>query len=141
MEEMHKKRTNRETLPHAGVFARLRPSKIHGVGVFAIRDIPNGTYIFTRSNSNMVMVDICDIEVQEPAIKELYDDFCIIHGSKYYCPDSFNNLNVEWYLNESKENPNVKCDANFDFYALRDIRRDEELTVDYSTFSEYPQEQ
>ena len=62
----------------------------------------------------------------------------MIEGNKYYCPDNFNNLNVGWYLNESKENPNVRCDDNYDFYALRDIKKDEELTVDYATFSEYP---
>lgn len=125
-------------LPHDGVFTRLRPSKIHGIGVFAIRDIPKDTYIFTGDNSKIVWVNKIEVDGQEPAIQELYNDFCIIQGSKYYCPDNFNNLNVGWYLNESKENPNVRCDDNYDFYALRDIEKDEELTVNYSTFSEYP---
>ena len=128
-------------LPHNGVFTRLRPSKIHGVGVFAIRDIPKNTYIFSGDNSKVVWVNKGEIEKQGTAIKRLYDDFCIIQRNKYGCPDNFNNLNVGWYLNESKENPNVKCDDNYDFYSLRDIKRDEELTVDYSTFSEYPKEQ
>ena len=66
----------------------------------------------------------------------MYDDFCIIKGNKYYCPDNFNNLNVGWYLNESKENPNVGCDEKYDFFAIRDIKKNDELTVDYSTFSD-----
>jgi SET domain-containing protein len=124
--------------PHNGVFTRLRPSPIHGVGVFAILDIPKGTYIFNGDNSKMVWVDKCVIDEQDVEIKKLYDDFCIIKGNKYYCPDNFNNLNVGWYLNESKENPNVGCDDNYEFYALKDIKKGEELTMDYSSFSEYP---
>jgi SET domain-containing protein len=125
-------------LPHEGVYTRIKPSKIHGVGVFAIREIPKDTYIFTGDNSKMVWVDKSIIDKQDIEIKRLYDDFCIIKGDKYLCPDNFNNLNVGWYLNESKYNPNVRCDENYDFYALRDIKKDDELTVDYSTFSDYP---
>ncbi len=125
-------------LPHYEVYTRLRPSPIHGVGVFAIRDIPKDTYIFTGDNSKMVWVDKSVVETQEVEIRKLYDDFCIIKGNKYYCPDNFNNMNVGWYLNGSKENPSVRCDDNYDFYALRDIKKGEELTVDYSMFSDEP---
>jgi SET domain-containing protein len=126
------------TLPHDGVFTRLRPSSIHGIGVFAIVDIPKGTNIFNDDNSKIVWVDKHEVNNLEPVLKQLYDDFCIKLGDKYGCPDSFNNLNVAWYLNESKDDPNVKCVNNYDFYALRDIKKDEELTVDYSTFNQYP---
>lgn len=125
--------------PHDGVYTRIKPSLIHGVGVFAIRDIPKDTYIFKGDNSKMVWANKSVVDKQEPEIKRLYDDFCVIKGDKYYCPDNFNNLNVGWYLNESKENPNVACDGNYDFYALRDIEEGEELTLNYSTFSDEPE--
>ena len=125
-------------LPHEGVYTRLKPSDIHGVGVFAILDIPKDTYIFNGDNSKMVWVDKSVIDEQDEEIKKLYDDFCIIKGNKYYCIDSFNNLNVGWYLNESKDDPNVGCDDNYEFYALRDIKKGEELTMDYSSFCEFP---
>jgi SET domain-containing protein len=86
----------------------------------------------------MVWVDKSVIDKQDEEIIKLYDDFCIIKGNKYYCIDSFNNLNVGWYLNESKDDPNVGCDDNYEFYALRDIKKGEELTMDYSSFCEYP---
>jgi hypothetical protein len=38
-------------------------------------------------------------------------------------------------MNESKK-PNTRCDENYDFYALRAVDSGEELTVDYSTFSD-----
>jgi len=124
--------------PHDSVYTRLAPSNIHGVGVFAIRDIPKDANIFSGDSSKMVWVDRSEIENSDVEIKKLYDDFCIIKGNKYCCPDNFNNLTVGWYLNESTDDPNVRCDEKFDFYALRDIKKGEELTVDYSTFSEYP---
>jgi SET domain-containing protein len=125
-------------LPHEGVYTRLKPSDIHGVGVFAILDIPKDTYIFNGDNSKMVWVDKSVIDELDEEIKKLYDDFCIIKGNKYFCIVSFNNLNVGWYLNESKDDPNVGCDDNYEFYALRDIKKGEELTMDYSSFCEYP---
>ena len=41
-------------------------------------------------------------------------------------------------MNESKT-PNTRCDENYDFYAKRPISIGEELTVDYETFSDYPE--
>ncbi len=123
-------------LPHHNVYTRLQPSKIHGVGVFAIRDIPKGVNIFKGDKSEMdTCINKSDVENFDEEIKKLYVDFCVLKGDKYICPDSFNNLTVGWYLNHSK-NPNVRCDENYEFFALRDIKKGEELTVDYSTYSD-----
>lgn len=132
---------NKETkkLPHDGVYTRIAPSKIHGVGVFTIRDIPKGTSIFGNDDGEMVWIDESEIKNIDPELKKLYDDFCVIKNGKYGCPKNFNMLTVGWYLNESKENPNVRCAEDYDFVAIRDIKKDEELLIDYSTFSEYPQ--
>ncbi len=124
--------------PHDGVYTRLGVSRIHGVGVFAIKDIPTGTRMFEGDDANIVWVTKEDIGQVEGPVKQLYDDFCIIKGSRYGCPTNFNKLTISWYLNESKA-PNVKCDADYEFYAARDITGGEELTVDYATFSEYPE--
>jgi len=53
------------------------------------------------------------------------------------CPTNFNRMTVAWYLNHS-ERPNTKCDDDLNFSALRNINRGEELTVNYSTYSERP---
>jgi len=120
----------RKRLPHDDVYTRLKPSNIHGVGVFAIRDIPRGTDVFTDDDEPIVWVDKKSAERIPQALKELYDDFCIIKGDKYGCPPSFNKLTPAWYLNES-DDPNVTCDEEYRFYALRDIANGQELTVDY----------
>ena len=68
-------------------------------------------------------------------IIKLYEDFAVLKDGKYGCPKNFNQMTISWYLNESKT-PNVRCGDDYQFYALRDILKGEELTVDYATYSE-----
>jgi uncharacterized protein len=124
-------------LPHHGVYTRLGPSKIHGVGVFAIKQIPKGAYVFPSDDEPIVWVQKKRIKNLPKAVRDLYDDFCIIKGSKYGCPRNFDSLTPAWYLNHST-NPNVAADQKVRFYTLRDIKKGEELTVDYRTYSEMP---
>jgi SET domain-containing protein len=124
-------------LPHDHVFVRLRRSRRHGVGVFAIRAIKKGTAIFDTDDDPICWIDAKKLRGLPKAIRNLYDDFGIIDGDRYGCPRNFNQLTPAWYLNESKR-PNVRCDDNYQFWALRDIRADEELTVDYDTYSDRP---
>lgn len=125
--------------PHEGVYTRLRPSPIHGVGVFAIRRIKKGTYVFPGDEEPMRWVKAKTLKGLPKEVRRLYEDFCVIKdgGKSYGCPRNFNVMTVGWYLNESKT-PNVASDAKCEFYALRDIKAGEELTVDYATYSEYP---
>jgi SET domain-containing protein len=58
-----------------------------------------------------------------------------LKGERYGCPATFNSLTPSWYLNHSTT-PNLRCDENYDFFALRTVKPGEELTVDYSTYSE-----
>ena len=129
---------NNGKMPHHGVYARLRPSRIHGVGVFAIREIPKGTYIFPEDNEELVWINRSTFRNLEPEERRLYDDFCIIRGDLYGCPRSFNKLTPVWYFNESST-PNVAADEAYRFYALRDIKKDEELTADYASYSDRPE--
>jgi len=127
-----------EGMPHHGVYTRLRPSNIHGVGVFAIRDIPEGTRIFQDDDSELIWKKRSELNLDElpQEIGSLYDQFCLIKekGETYGCPKSFNLMTVAWYLNHSKT-PNVGCDKDYMFFALRDIKKGEELTADYHTYN------
>jgi uncharacterized protein len=131
--DMTSKKSNK--LPHYKVYTRLAPSKIHGVGVFAILQIKKGTYIFHGDDEEMVWINKSKLKNIPKAIKKLYIDFCVKDGNKYGCPNNFNQLTIAWYLNNSK-NPNVVCDKDYNFYAKRDIKKGEELTANYSTYSE-----
>ena len=124
------------TLVHDNCYTRIQLSLIHGVGVFAIKDIPKGIFIFGEEDEKFVKVLKSDIFDLDYEVKRLYKDFCVLENGYYYCPISFNRMDSSWYLNHS-ENPNVDCKKDgYLFYSLRDIKKGEELTVNYDKYSE-----
>jgi hypothetical protein len=133
-----------ELLPHKGVLTRLGPSPIHGVGVFAIAAIQKGTRLFSQDSDEMRWIE-ADSLPADKQIRRLYDDFAVVKNGKngrpkrYGCPSHFDRLTTSWYLNDPKpgQKPNVRCNENYDFWALRDIRLGEELTVDSNTYSDH----
>jgi SET domain-containing protein len=113
----------------------LQPSPIAGVGVFAIRDIPKDTYVFEPDDDALVAVRKSKVDNLPYAVRRRYEDFCVLRKGTYKCPSSFNKLTPWWYLNTS-ENPNVAADSALKFYSIREIKAGEELTTDYSAYSE-----
>jgi hypothetical protein len=141
------------TVPHENVYTRLGISRISGVGVLAIVDIPKGTFLFTGDESEMKWFKEEKLELHKlpEEIRRLYKDFCVIKTEngvrKYGCPTNFNNMTISWYLNNIKDTnkpddsqtilePNVGCNSEYEFYTLSDIKAGEELIVDYDTYSE-----
>jgi SET domain-containing protein len=131
------KHSNRVVFPHDNVYTRLGPSPIHGVGVFAIRNIPRGTYVFPDDDEELVWIDKRELGELSSEQRQLYEDFCVIKGHRYGCPINFNKLTVAWYLNESPT-PNIAADDTYRFFSTRDIEKGEELTVDYEQYSDRP---
>lgn len=123
--------------PHAGVSVRLGVSKIHGVGVFAIKKIKKGQLVFEGDDGDLVWVRKGAVSRLSPTVRQLYEDFCVEKEGKYGCPKNFDLLTVAWYLNHSTR-PNVRSDDEYRFFAIRDINPGEELTADYRTYSEGP---
>jgi SET domain-containing protein len=121
--------------PHDGVYARIGRSRIHGVGVLAIRDIPRGTRLFRGEDERVVWVRLTHIRRLPVELRRLYTDFGMAWGQRIGVPRTLNMLSVGWYLNHSAR-PNTRCDEDGRFYALRRIRKGEELTADYRTFSD-----
>jgi hypothetical protein len=126
---------NDETLPHHKVYVRIGISNIHigGVGIIAIAKIPKGELVFFPDDDEMVWVEEEKVAGLPEAIIKLYDDFCPMVDGRYGCPSSFNKLTPAWYLNNSNE-PNVYCDKDYHFRAIRDIEIGEEVTSDYSAY-------
>lgn len=121
--------------PDFQVYVRLKPSSIHGIGVFAIQDIPANTPVFYGDDENLIWIEESYVLGCSCEIQRLYKDFCVMKSGKYGCPKNFNALTPAWYLNHS-ETPNVVIDKDYRFFSSQDIRTNEELTVNYSTFSE-----
>jgi hypothetical protein len=122
---------------HAGVYTRLQKSDHHGIGVFAILDIPESTNVFAGDTNKVREIDKNDMTYVQPEIRQLYEDFCVWKEGKIKGPTNFNNLTVGWYLNHS-DAPNVKFNDEFDFIATRLIKKGEELTADYRTYDDRP---
>jgi FRG domain len=133
-----------EPTPHAELYTRLKPSLIEGVGVFAIRKIKNGTVLFSGDADEIRWINAHELP-KSKALREFYDRFAIVKNGKngkpkrYGCPRNFHRLTMSWYINDPRPNekPNVICDENYEFRALRDINEGEELTVDSSTYSDH----
>jgi hypothetical protein len=91
MEASNKEAKLQSQLPHNGCCTRICRSRIHGVGVFAIRKIKKGTSIFPDDDQEIEWIKSEDIENLPAELRKLYDHFCIIkdNGKTYGCPRSY----------------------------------------------------
>jgi uncharacterized protein len=122
--------------PHHNLYTRLKACA-HGVGVFAIRDIPAGLRLFGGESAAIVRVPRAVVDrIADAELRRMYFDFCPSVNDVFIAPADFNLLTMEWYLNHSA-NPNVVADHKMRFSACRSIAIGEELTTDYASFSDH----
>lgn len=117
---------------NSSVYATLKPSPVHGIGVFAIRDIPQGQMItdysiHTINNAGFLKVSAEEFEQIHQAIRSIILDHNLFQKNQkafyFYSP------NMEVCLTSFM---NHSTDANSDGrFALRDIKGGEEITEDY----------
>ena len=124
-------------MPHRGVYTRLQASPAHGIGVFAIRDIPAGLNPFAHEPAALVSVPIATVEaIEDVELRRFYLDFCPLVDGCYQAPANFSLMSQSWYLNHADE-PNMTASPDIVFVTARAIRKGEELTSDYRTYSEH----
>lgn len=123
------------------VYCRIQASPLHGVGVFAVRNIPKGVNPFKGSGDPEIVEVPAALVFENPEIadgvKALVRDFYATeNGVIHFSDHGFNTLDISYYLNTS-DNPNIAfVPEDFSVRAIRDIKEGEELTVDYAEFSE-----
>lgn len=108
------------------------------MGVIAIRDIPKDTDPFKKATTyELVNFSPSELQNLDSEVKKLINDFFAREeDGKIQIPNiGLNALDISFYMNHSA-NPNIAYDVNDDFIATRRIKKGEELTIDYSTFSE-----
>ncbi len=111
----------------------LRPSPLHGIGVFALIDIKKGQRnIFSNDKSEWVRISKVEVEALPAHSKALIENFCLYDEESYFVPEyGFKMVDLVIYLNHADE-PNVmSINEGEDFEALRDIKAGEELFIDY----------
>ena len=115
------------------VWVEIGASKIHGVGVKAIRDIPKNTLVFSKGPYDPKNYSIQDLLAGgvDPniinTIKKYYaHDDSIIQIDK----EKINNTNFINYLNHNVK-PNLEY-INKNYITKQNIKKGEELTIDYN---------
>ena len=111
----------------------LKPSA-HGVGVFATHDIAKGAPL--RLFGDDPDLTLRSMERSIEAVPAMLRDYCMSReNGVLVCPRDFGRMEIGWYLNHSCQ-PNTRRDDNYDWYALQDIKKGEEITIDYNLLEE-----
>jgi uncharacterized protein len=105
----------------------VRPSPIHGRGLFAREAIAAGEIVAIKGGRIFTRAQWADLEPElGPAHIELSDEFVIGPGTREEREGSM------LYTNHSCE-PNIALQGQIVFVAMRDIAAGEELTHDWAT--------
>ena len=114
------------------VFCRLGVSTIHGIGVFAVRDIPEGENpLASRLSYKEVKFSHAELKKLPRGVRKEIEIFCYYDKDAVFVPEiGMNSMNMAIYLNHSKQ-PNVRYRKNGQLKALKNIQAGEELFLDY----------
>jgi SET domain-containing protein len=116
-------------------FAMLKPSPLHGIGVFAITAIKKGERkIFSDHESEWIEVSKEEVGALPKHTRDLIENHCLFNETHYYVPEyGFKIFDLAVYLNHS-DHPNLISINDGEFFeAIRDIDAGEELLIDYGT--------
>ena len=118
---------------NATVWCTLAPLSIHGVGVFAIRDIPKGQKMGCQEMTRPQILRILPEELNRlrPEIKKLIIQRWPIVTTKGYFQSPNHDAYLLSFMNHS-DTPNYNKVQDT---ALRDIKNGEEVLEDYGEFT------
>lgn len=115
----------------------VAPSKIEGLGLFAAEDIKKGTETWRYlppADSRLSPAEVAKLDVLSQEFIKRYSGLSISTGKYIIYGDDTR------FCNHSKEPnvavANVKHEDEFSSFALRDIKKGEELTIDYQTIDQ-----
>lgn len=107
----------------------LKPSLIHGVGVFTTDALKRDKFCDLFEENDTAYSP--NPQPEEDLF--LLGNFGIEASHGWYRPIDWRRISVGWYLNHS-DTPNLTNDADCNLYwANRDINAGEELTINYDT--------
>ncbi len=116
----------------------LKPSATHGIGVFAIRDIPKGCRtMFSTDPGDWVTVSRPEVDALPEAAKHLVENYCLYDEQDYYIPaHGFKAIDLSLFLNHADVPNLVSVNEGEYFETTREIKSGEELLIDYGTIVE-----
>ncbi|OGZ05349.1 MAG: hypothetical protein A3C93_04890 [Candidatus Lloydbacteria bacterium RIFCSPHIGHO2_02_FULL_54_17] len=122
------------------VYTRLGKGK-HGIGIFAVREIPKGVDPMKRCDPYGSAIEVSEAELEAAdapeEAKRMIRDFCALQKGVYHVPDyGIDAVDKSYYMNHS-DTPNMTTkDGGESFVALRNIKAGEELTANYDLYTE-----
>jgi hypothetical protein len=111
----------------------------HGVGLVAIRPIPQGVDPFKHCDPFGGVLRISEQSLDEAdapeEAKNLVRDFCALQDGTYFVPDyGIDAIDKSYFLNHSRTPNMTSTDAGETFVTAREIAPGEELTADYRLY-------
>jgi SET domain-containing protein len=112
----------------------IKPSPLHGIGVFAVKDIPKGKRrLFSKDIGGWIELSHEEVEQLPAYSKHLIHTYCLFDEDKYFVPDhGFKVMDLSLYLNHDENSNVISINHGEDFETTRDIPAGEELLIDYS---------
>src|SRR5450432_1770146 len=104
-------------------YVTLKSSPVHGIGVYAICDIPKGSRnIFSRSPIEWIKVSFQEVEQMPKHSREFIETYYLYDDIGYFIPEyGCKVMDLVSYLNHSY-NPNILSDNDGEYFeAIRDI--------------------
>jgi SET domain-containing protein len=113
----------------------IRPSLIHGNGVFALRKIPKGCReMFSNGIGEFIPIERSEVDALPAHSKKLIETYCLFDEEFYWIPEyGFKVMDVSVYLNHSDQPNIISINDGEYFETIRDIEEGEELLIDYGT--------
>ena len=114
-------------------YVMIKASPVHGIGVFAITDIPKGCRnIFSKGMGEWIKVPIREVEALPEHTKSLIETYCLFDEENYFVPEyGFKMIDPVIYLNHSSSPNIISINDGEEFEAVVDIPAGQELLVNY----------
>jgi SET domain-containing protein len=116
-------------------WVQLQASSIHGIGVFAIRDIPKGCRtIFSKETGEWIELSFAEVEQLPEHSRNFIETYYLYDEEKYFIPShGCKVMDMASYLNHSST-PNLRSVNEGEYFeTIREIRKGEELLIDYGS--------
>jgi SET domain-containing protein len=116
-------------------YVQLKPSGIHGIGVFAICDIPKGCRdMFAPPHNHFTHLSYAQVATLPTHVQAVIENYCLYDEAGYFVPNQgFTVMDVSLFLNHS-DTPNLVSVNDGDYFeAIEDIPAGTELTLNYGT--------
>ncbi len=114
-------------------YVMLKPSAVHGIGVFAVNPIPKGCRsMFSKDPGEWIRMSFEEVNSLPEPSRYMVETYCLYDERDYFVPaDGFKSMDISLYLNHNEEANIASIDEGVMFEALRDIEVGEELFLDY----------